>query len=99
MEGNGEGPPRYGLSESLYPRDLLNAHSLVGVQTARFAYIRGAREELYDLESDPTEKHDLIRENAGVAASLRQAVIGLQTRYQPPQEAVAPRGSPNPKVV
>jgi len=98
MEGGAAGPPRYGLAESLYPRDLFDAHSLVGVQTDRYAYIRGVGEELYDLESDPAEKRNVIRDNAGVAASLRQAAISLRTRYQPPPAGVAARGSLSPEA-
>jgi arylsulfatase A-like enzyme/Flp pilus assembly protein TadD len=98
-EGGGEGPPRFGLSESLYPQDLLNAHSLVGVQTARYAYIQGAREELYDLESDPGEKRNIVHESAGVAVSLRQVASALRTRYQPPREAAAQAGNLSHEVV
>jgi arylsulfatase A-like enzyme/Flp pilus assembly protein TadD len=91
IQGGGEGRPRYGFSESLDPRDLLNAHSLVGVQTARYAYIRGAREELYDLDRDPGEKHNILGENPAMAASLRQAARDLRTRFQPPAHT-APQG-------
>ena len=99
MEGGGGGPPRYGFSESLYPRDLLNAHSLAGVQTVRYAYIQGAREELYDLDQDPGENHNIVRENPAVAASLRQAARDLRTRFQPPANTAAQGGSLSPAAV
>lgn len=99
MERSGESPPRYGLSESLYPRDLLNAHSLLGVQTVRYAYIQGAREELYDLEQDPGEKRNILSGNPAVAESLRQAGKDLRTRFQASADAAAQRGSLSPEAV
>jgi arylsulfatase A-like enzyme/Flp pilus assembly protein TadD len=99
METGGESPVRYGFSESLYPRDLLNAHSLLGVQTVRYAYIRGAREELYDLERDPAQQRDILSENPAMAESLRQVARDLRTRFRAPAEAAAQRRSLSPEAV
>jgi choline-sulfatase len=78
-----EGTPRYGYSESLYPRSLVGASALFGLQTKRYHYIRAPHEELYDLQRDPQEKHNVLRENPTVAAALREELRGILTRYKP----------------
>ena len=92
MDKGAAGPARYGFSESLYPRDLLNAHSLLGVQTDRYAYIQAPREELYDLQGDPGEKQNVLRENPAVAETLRQAAKDLRTRFRPRADAAIQGG-------
>jgi arylsulfatase A-like enzyme/Flp pilus assembly protein TadD len=99
IETGGERPVRYGFSESLYPRDLLNAHSLLGVQTVRYAYIRGAREELYDLERDPAQQRGILSENPAMAESLRQVARDLRARFRAPAGAAAQRGSLSPEAM
>jgi arylsulfatase A-like enzyme/Flp pilus assembly protein TadD len=99
IEKGGESPARYGLSESIRPQDLLNAHRLLGVQTVRYAYIQAARDELYDLQWDPGEKRNILRENPVLAESLRQAARDLRTRFQPPADAAPQRGSLSPEAV
>lgn len=74
--------PRYGYSESLYPRSLVGASPLFGLQTERYHYIRAPHEELYDLEQDPQEKHNVLRENPTVAAALREELQGILSRYK-----------------
>ncbi len=99
MEKGDESTPRFGYSESLLPRDLLNAHSLAGVQTVRYAYLQAPREELYDLERDPGEKHNILRENPALTESLRQAARDLRTRFEPPRDAAPHGGSLSQEAV
>jgi arylsulfatase A-like enzyme/Flp pilus assembly protein TadD len=75
--------PRYGYSESLYPRSLVGASPLFGLQTERYHYIRAPHEELYDLDQDPQEKRNVLRENPNVAAALREQLQGTLSRYKP----------------
>ena len=65
---------RYGYSESLYPSSLVGASGLFGIRTERYEYIRAPREELYDLDQDPLEKNNLVREKTAVAQELREAL-------------------------
>lgn len=89
--------PRYGYSESLYPRNLVGASVLFGVQTERYHYIRAPHEELYDLEQDAEEKHNVLRENPAVAAALREELQGILSRYKQ-AEAASEGGRVDPET-
>ena len=77
----GPGTARYGYSESLYPRSLVGASGLFGIRTERYQYIRAPREELYDLDQDPMEKINILREKPAVAQELRQALQATLSRH------------------
>ncbi|MFB3921569.1 MAG: sulfatase-like hydrolase/transferase [Terriglobia bacterium] len=79
------GAARYGYSESLYPRSLVGASALFGIRTEHYQYIRAPREELYDLDHDPAEKTNLIREKPAVAQELRDALQSTLSRYTRPE--------------
>lgn len=66
------GTPREGYSESLYPRTSFGWHSLHAIETERYHYIEAPREELYDLDANPEETHNLAPEKSSVAAVLRE---------------------------
>lgn len=72
---------RYGYSESLYPSSLVGASGLFGIRTERYEYIRAPREELYDLDQDPLEKNNLVREKTAVAQELREALQATLSRH------------------
>ena len=78
------GAPRDGYSESLYPRTSFGWHSLHGIATERYHYVEAPREELYDLEVDPEETHNLLGEKPSVAAALRENLHALEARYSRP---------------
>jgi len=86
------GSPRYGFSESTYGRDVVGAHTLFGVQTDQYHYIRAPEEELYDLERDPRELRNIVRDKPAVAQALRETVETVRSRFRPPQEAPGQAG-------
>jgi len=57
-------------SETLYPRLALGWSELRSLVDGRWHFIRGVRDELYDLESDPVESRDLAGTEAAVVARL-----------------------------
>lgn len=84
-------------AESYYPRDSFGWHELRGVVNSRFAYIDAPRPELYDLQRDPGELHNLAGTNASVAASLRSRLEEVERRYG---SATAPSSPlPDPDTV
>ena len=93
-----EGPPRYGFSESTYAHDAVGAHTLFGVQTSQYHYVRGAEEELYDLEHDPAELHNIVHDKPAVTQTLRQTLEAIRSRFHQPGEASGQTG-PSPETV
>jgi len=68
-------------AESYYSRDSFGWHELHGLLNSRFAYIDAPRPELYDLQQDPGEFHNLATANASVSASRRESLEGVERRY------------------
>ena len=68
-------------AETYYPRDSFGWHELRGVLNAHFAYIDAPRPELYDLQRDPGELHNLATTNASLAGSLRERLQEVEQRY------------------
>jgi arylsulfatase A-like enzyme/Flp pilus assembly protein TadD len=68
-------------AESYYPRDSFGWHELRGLLNSRFAYIDAPRPELYDLQHDPEERHNLAAANSSLAASLRERLEEVERRY------------------
>jgi tetratricopeptide (TPR) repeat protein len=55
---------------------------LRSVTTARWKYIRTARPELYDLEADPGETHNLAAEAASEVATMSRLLEDLERQMQ-----------------
>ncbi|MGO8817548.1 MAG: sulfatase-like hydrolase/transferase [Terriglobia bacterium] len=68
-------------SESYYPRDSFGWHELRGLVGSHFAYIDAPRPELYDLQSDPGERHNLATTNASLTASLHEKLLDVERKY------------------
>ena len=73
---------RFGYSESIYPRSLVGTSGLFGLRTERYHYIQAPRAELYDLEQDPGEKRNILREKPAIAQSLQQALQDVISRHR-----------------
>jgi tetratricopeptide (TPR) repeat protein len=58
-------------SETLYPRIHLGWSELRSLFDGRYHYIESSSPELYDVTSDPAEKHNIIAGERRVAASMR----------------------------
>jgi tetratricopeptide (TPR) repeat protein len=68
-------------AESYYPRDSFGWHELRGLLNAHFAYIDAPQPELYDLQRDPQELHNLAPANASLVASRRERLEEVERRY------------------
>ena len=53
-------PSNSSYEETLYPKINMGWSELRGIHTAHWMYIRAPRPELYDLDQDPGEQHNVI---------------------------------------
>ena len=67
----------YAYLETLYPRTYLGWSELRGVRTDKWAFILAPRPELYDLQSDPAEVHNIAAGHPEVAGALRAKTLSL----------------------
>lgn len=81
VEKGSESAPRYGYSESLYPRNAFGWHALFGIHTDRFHYILAPKEELYALDQDSGETRNLSQKEAAATAELRLALRDIHSRF------------------
>jgi arylsulfatase A-like enzyme/Tfp pilus assembly protein PilF len=72
---------RAAYGESYYPLDSFGWHELRALITSQFKYIDAPRAELYDLQSDPEERTNIIARNSAVATALRDRLLELETRF------------------
>ena len=84
-------------AESYYPRDSFGWHELRGLLDAHYAYIDAPQPELYDLQHDPEERHNLAASNSSVAASLRERLEDVERRYA--GHPVSSPSAPDPETV
>jgi choline-sulfatase len=75
-------------SETLYPRLALGWSELRSLVEGRWHFIRGVRDELYDLERDPGETRDVAGTETGVAARLGAEMERAHALVIPAPEAV-----------
>ena len=83
--------------ESYYPRDSFGWHELRGLLNSRFAYVDAPRQELYDLQHDPGERHNLAPTHASLAASLHEKLVGVEKRCT--GQAESSPAPPDPETV
>jgi arylsulfatase A-like enzyme/Tfp pilus assembly protein PilF len=86
--GAAEGPAAY--AESYYPLNSFGWHALRAIITSQFKYIDAPRAELYDLQSDPEERSNIIARNSAVAAALRERLSELETTFAVQGKAARP---------
>jgi arylsulfatase A-like enzyme/Flp pilus assembly protein TadD len=75
----------YSYSETLYPRIYLGWSELRGMRTDAWKLVIAPRPELYNLERDPGETHNLISDFPADAAQLQKKlweVAGEQRRHE-----------------
>jgi len=77
-------------SESWYPRYHYGWSELLSYQDGRFKYIRAPRPELYDLEADPREAHDLAAQDPQRVAAFERALAGHLAKTQNAAAAKGP---------
>jgi arylsulfatase A-like enzyme/Flp pilus assembly protein TadD len=77
------------FSETLFPRLHFGWHELFSVVDYPYHLISGPDPELYDLESDPAEKQNLLTRERQVARRLAQELESYGTDFAPPGEVDA----------
>jgi choline-sulfatase len=83
-------------SETFYPFSSFGWSPLHALESDRYHYIEAPKPELYDLESDPTEKRNIAEEQPATVAVLKEKVqqILAHNPFARP-EAGAPNLSPD----
>jgi arylsulfatase A-like enzyme/tetratricopeptide (TPR) repeat protein len=79
------------LSETFYPRYHYGWSDLQAVSDGRYKFIKAPERELYDLQTDPGETHNLATSNARRADALEQLLRDLQARSAGAGASAAPR--------
>lgn len=69
---------RTAYAETFYPRWHFGWQQLHALRKDGFKYILAPRPELYDVDADPDESHNLAADEADFAASLRNEVEAVQ---------------------
>ena len=64
----------YAYLESILPKTRMNWSQLRGMRTDRWKFVLAPHPELYDLELDPGEKHNVIAQHPGVADELQKKI-------------------------
>ncbi len=80
-------------SESLYAHDHFGCSGLQSLRVGRYKYIDAPNPELYDLEHDPEELHNLDSQKRGLALAYRKRLLALvaknERKHQPAGHALS----------
>ena len=74
LDGGSGGGERGIYAEALYPRYHFGWSELYSLTDARYRFILAPTPELYDLEQDPAERHNLADSRASTATAMRRAL-------------------------
>ncbi len=77
-------------AESYYPRNTFGWHELRAILTSQYEYIDAPRPELYSLERDGGELHNLTAARSALALALRDRLELLESRYGNTKPAPSP---------
>jgi choline-sulfatase len=79
-------------SEAIYPRFHFGWSDLRALTSGRYKYVAAPRPELYDLQQDPAEAHNIYPERQALGDRMNQELIALEGRMsataQAPKAAV-----------
>src|SRR3954453_22028928 len=79
------------MSETWYPRHHYGWSELTSIRDGRYHFIAAPRRELYDMQSDPRELHDIAAANSGRADALERALRAFVTQTSAARAQAAPR--------
>jgi choline-sulfatase len=71
-------------SETFYPRLHFGWSDLASLVGRHYHYIEGPDPEIYDLDQDPRETRNLLRDQRRVYAGMRRELAGYDRRLAPP---------------
>ena len=79
-------------SEAIYPRFHFGWSDLRALTSGRYKYVAAPRPELYDLQQDPEESHNLYTERQALGDRMNQELVTLEQRMS------ATAATPKPAV-
>jgi arylsulfatase A-like enzyme/Tfp pilus assembly protein PilF len=82
-------------SETFYPFSSFGWSPLHGLETGRFHYIEAPKPELYDVQSDPAEMHNIVADQPATVAVLKEKNQALLA-HNPFASTSAGRGNLSP---
>ena len=93
MDGSDSSLAQRGIySETLYPLYHFGWSPLYALTDPRYRFILAPRTELYDLERDPGERHNLRADRTQTATSMQAALDDLVRRHGIDRPSVVSRG-------
>ena len=92
LDGAGHPPAQPVYAEALYGRTHFGWSDVKTTTDGRYQYIQAPREEIYDLEHDPHQRHNLADAGADAHQALRDALEHLAPPAKEPEEV-----RPDPK--
>jgi arylsulfatase A-like enzyme/Tfp pilus assembly protein PilF len=78
-------------SEAIYPRFHFGWSDLRALTSGRYKYVAAPRPELYDLQQDPGELHNLYAERQALGDRMNQELVALEQRMA--TTAAAPKAA------
>jgi len=87
---DGPGGQRPIFSETQFPRIHFGWSELTSVIEYPYHLIQGPSPELFNLETDPGEEHNIIQQDRRTYAKLRDALKGYDGSFQLPDQAEDP---------
>jgi choline-sulfatase len=78
-------------SEAIYPRFHFGWSDLRALTSGRYKYVAAPRPELYDLQQDPGELHNLYPERQALGDRMNQELVALERRMA--TTAAAPKAA------
>ncbi len=86
LDGDDASEQRPLYAETFFPRFHFRWSELFSVIDPPYHYIQGPDPELYDLERDPQEKNNLLRDDRRVLGRMRQHLQDYEQSFAPPSE-------------
>ncbi|NQW04632.1 MAG: sulfatase-like hydrolase/transferase [Acidobacteria bacterium] len=77
LTGTGTIAPQGIYAEALYARYHFGWSELVSLTDDRYRFVQAPREELYDLDRDPRESHNIAADRAQVTLAMRSGLATL----------------------
>jgi len=74
-------PERPVYSQTDYPKQGFGWSPISSLRQGNYLYVQAPRRELYDLHTDPSERHNIADKNAPVADSLAAKLTQIQNEY------------------
>jgi tetratricopeptide (TPR) repeat protein len=84
-------------AENVYTHDAFGWAALHSLRAGKYKYIAAPRPELYNLEQDPQELHNLAAQQPAEAISLRRQLANLIARNASRRSAAASAGTVSPE--